>query len=185
MNIKEGIGLIKGRLIISVVLFFLACSIGSAFAADDNKFVPYQNETYKFKLEYPEGWKIIEGYRQVAVAFAPMSERGFHPNVNIVVQDMSNYPGLTLQKFGENGLLQLGELVTDFKLISIEKSSLYGKPALICIFDGKQGIYNLRWMQVYTLNNNRAYVITFTSGNTEFNTYQEAVERMINSFTIN
>lgn len=172
--------------IIGVVLVFLVCSMGSAFAADNDKLTLYENETYNFKLEYPEGWMVEEGFMGCAAAFISMSESAseFHPNLNVVVQDISKYPNLTLEKYCEFNMLQLGNFVTDFRLISNEKGSLSSNPAVIYIYDGKQGVYNLRWMQVYTLYNNKAYIVTFTSEKTQFNKYKEIAKGIINSFTI-
>lgn len=188
MNTKEGIALVKRRLvIIGVLLVFLVCSKGSAFAAGTDKVSVYENKTYNFKLEYPEGWMVKEEFMGSVACFISMSEPASEsrPNFNVVVGDLSDYPNRTLEKYGELSLMQLGRIITDFKLVRNERCSLSSNPAIMYIFDGKQGVYNLRWMQVYTLYNNKAYVITFTQGNTQFDKYEEIAKKIINSFTIN
>jgi len=64
----------KRRLvIIGVLVVVLICSMTSAFASDSDNFVLYENKTYNFQLEYPEGWMVQEGFMGSVAAFISMS----------------------------------------------------------------------------------------------------------------
>jgi hypothetical protein len=53
------------------------------------------------------------------------------------------------------------------------------------IYTGKQGSNNLRYEQFFWLENNNAYVLTFTCEKAEYSYYKEIVGEILNSFELN
>jgi len=132
--------LVKKRFVVSMLLAFFICSMASAFAAETAKFIIYQNEACDFKMDYPEGWiRVTEGFMITAATFyaKPESVSDFPASINISVWDVSKYPRMTLDAEGKGSILAWEKTVADFQLISKEKCSLSGDPAIIYIYDGK------------------------------------------------
>ena len=108
----------------------------------------------------------------------------FSENVNVFIEDLTKYPGLTLNKYEGLNLDQLSKLITDFRIIERKDNVISGMPARIIIFSGRQGIYHIKQMQTYIIANNRAYVITFTAEETQYRNYEEVAKKIVNSILI-
>jgi hypothetical protein len=154
--------------------------------ANDN-FILYENKTHNFQINYPTKWEVAEGVMGTVVAFiSPLgnADDKFSENINVIVGDLAAYPDLTLDKYEEISLVQLANLITDFKLVKRGNSVISGMPAKIVIFTGKQGVFQLKYMQAYIIVNNRAYVITFTAEKKEYRNYEEVAMEIVNSILI-
>lgn len=108
----------------------------------------------------------------------------FQENINIGIQDLSGL-NLTLKQFSDLSCAQLENIITDFQLIAKENAILANNKAEIIIFTGIQGKHRLTWLQVYTLYNEKAYIVTYTADNNDFDRYLPFAISVINSFTIN
>jgi eukaryotic-like serine/threonine-protein kinase len=176
---------------IIAILFFVntiavASSNPSKTVAND-KFILYENETHNFQINHPRKWEVAEGVMGTVVAFISPRENAddkFRENINVAVGDLAAYPGLTLDKYEEISLAQLTNLITDFKLVKRGNSVISGMPAKTLVFTGRQGIFQVKFMQAYMIANNRAYVITFSAENREYRNYEEVTKEMLNSILI-
>lgn len=179
--------LVKKRLVVSILLTFFICSIASTFAAENAKFIAYQNEAYNFKMDYPEGWtRVTEGFMITAATFyaKPESVSDFSARIDVSVWDVSKYPKVTLDEDEKGSILAWEKTVADFQLISKEKCLLSGDPAIIYIYDGKEGTHNFRRTEAHILHNHTLYMIVFATEKSQLDKYQEVGERIINSFMI-
>ena len=52
------------------------------------------------------------------------------------------------------------------------------------IYSGKQGQWHLKFEQYYWVQNDKAFIVTFTSMIDEFNNYKDVAEKILNSFKI-
>jgi len=122
----------------------------------------------------------------VVVFLSPLenAEDKFSENVNLVTEDLTAYPGMTLEKYMEINLAQLSSFVTDYKLIARENSVVSGTPATALIYTGRQGIFQLKFLQVFIVADNRAYVLTFTAEEAQYKKYEAAARGIINSFVM-
>lgn len=182
------------QLCLSIIAILLCLSTPSVYAAGssnvigaETKFLSYNNSTYGFQIGYPANWKVVQGFMGSVVAFASPLENAndkFSENLNLIIQDLTPYPGMSLEKYEEITLNQLRNIITDYKLVYKGNSALADRPSRTIVFTGRQGIFQLKFMQVYMINDNRAYVITFGAEETEFTRYEDTAKRMISSFQI-
>ena len=147
----------------------------------------YRNADYGLEAQYPAGWKAVEGLMGTAVVFAsPLEskEDKFSENVNIIVEDVSAHPGMTLGKYIERAKAKLAVFITEYSPKDSRDSILAGQPAKMIEYTGRQGVFNLHILQAVTLVNGKAYVVTFTAEEGNYERYLPAAKRIIESIAI-
>jgi serine/threonine-protein kinase len=165
-----------------------------ALASSDNtsdktisKWVHYKNVDYQIQISYPPTWKTLENYAGSIVAvYAPPDspDDQFAENLNIVCEDISSFPELTLEHYSEKGKEILAKMLTNFSLIKSESTTISNINARTLTFTARQGIYRLKFKQTSLIANKRAYVITFSAEEKRFAKYENTGASIINSFRI-
>lgn len=177
-------------LVLAISLFG---AIPALAAPDDNSnklfpaFKQYQNTTHQFQIKYPSTWNFRESYMgSIVVFFAPpdSSDDQVAENINIVTEDLSRFPGMTIEQYVEHGKITLSKIATDFILISNQPITIANIKARVLTFTATQGIYKLQFRQTSLIVNNMAYVITFTAEEDKFSQYESIAKSITNSFTI-
>ncbi|MBS9774816.1 MAG: hypothetical protein KGV59_06650 [Tenacibaculum sp.] len=106
----------------------------------------------------------------------------FRENVNLTIQNLSGM-NIDLDKFVYIGEDQVKNLITDGNLIESKRLSIKNKNFHKFIYTGRQGKFNLKWLQYCCIKNEKAYVITLTCELKQFNKYAPIAEEMIKTFT--
>ncbi len=181
------------RTLSSKALFFLLVIVvqvavgGSEVGAANSSFKYYENTEFNFSLQYPSSWITQEGVmgtKYLAFLSALENENDlFQENINIVVEDLTGID-ITLKNYFELSYAQLEKIISDFSLISSESSIVANKDSETIIFSGVQGQLRLKWLQVYILNNNKAYVVTYTAEEKEFIKYLPFMISIFTSFKL-
>ncbi len=147
----------------------------------------YRNADYGLEARYPASWKAVEGLMGTAVIFAsPLEskEDKFSENVNIIVEDVSAQPGLTLGKYIERAKAKLAVFITEYSPKDSRDLILSGQPAKMIEYTGRQGVFDLHILQAVTLINGKAYVVTFTAEEANYERYLPDARRIIESIAI-
>lgn len=145
----------------------------------------YRNPEFSFSIAYFPDWELQEDFMGTVVVFLSPQENSadqFRDNINIVVEDLGAVE-LDLDEYIELSTTALESLITDFDLLESHDLDLAGVPAKEIIFTGSQGVFELKWWQVYLIKNDQAYVITFTAEADFFDDYIEFAEDMVASFS--
>lgn len=152
--------------------------------------VPQGFETFESKeisLSYPKDWAIQEGVMGSSVmVMSPQKDKQdpFQENLNIMVQDLSQSP-MTLDQFTQLSVEQIPEIITEGDItVEASDTKLSGMPAKKITYTGKQGKYDLKWFQVWTIKDNKAYIATYTSVADEYDTYLDTAQVMIDTLVI-
>ncbi len=158
-------------------------SSASSSTATAEGFETFEDETNGFEFQYPQDWTQrtnVEG--TVIFLLAPVeSGATFHPNFNVVVQDFGGQ-SMDLAQYTELNKQQLEQLITDFKLESEERvSGSNGVEFQELLYTGKQGQLDLIWLQLYTIQNGKAYICTYTSNDDSYNKNIDAIQKMAES----
>lgn len=146
----------------------------------------YENTEHAIRIEYPEDWTKEEGLMGAVVFFSSPLESAsddFQENLNIAVEDLSAMP-MTLGEYTELSIKQVEQLVTDYDTVESRTTTLANNPAYELVFTGRQGLYDLKWMVVWTLEGNKAYMITYTAEAGKYSDYLGSIRQMIGSFDI-
>jgi len=120
----------------------------------------YVNTEYGFSVTPPGGWKQVS-VPGTLVAFTGPLTGGFGPNFNLLVSKLP--AGLTLKQLEEAGRAQLSQVITDYKFVGRRDVKMGGLPAVELTITGRQGKFNLYFIQTYALKNNLAFVSTGTT----------------------
>jgi len=151
-----------------------------------DNFLIYSNEEYSFKLSYPKEWTKYDDAMGTLVAFvAPKDGENdpFSENINVVVQDLSSQT-VTLDQYVQASEEEIKQYISNADIISSKKTKLGENNAYKLVFSGEQGIYRIKWMQIYVVKNNFAYVFTFTAEDSQYDKYISQVEEIMNSIEL-
>lgn len=141
----------------------------------------------KFEISHPSNWEVNKSGEMGTsfILFSPIANNSdkFRENVNLLTQDLTGHD-LNLDKYVELSEGQIKTLVTNGKIISSERQNNDKQEYQKVIYTGKQGIYDLKFEQYYWVIDNKAFVLTLTCEEKEFNNYQSTGERILNSFKL-
>lgn len=161
-------------------------------------FLTYDNLNLGIRVQYPSGWSVVEyPYNPTAnntvVGFfsdqKTSSELGnvsgvsgsFVPYLDIFSFDSKNMSLDTIF----NGIVRNFRNNSNFVVNQSSPFTLSGnQSANMIVYDARVGGDELfRKVQVYTMNDNKVYVLSFTAQQSLFMNYLPTVQKMISSFT--
>ncbi|MVN88385.1 DUF1795 domain-containing protein [Deinococcus sp. HMF7620] len=120
----------------------------------------YKDASGTFSATAPSGWK--QGtYPGTAVVFAAPPSNGFAPNINVIVQTVP--AGTTQAAYHKLSVAQIGQLITDGKVLGNKTVSVGGLNGNQVAYTGRQGQYKLYFISTYAVKGTKAYVITATT----------------------
>ena len=107
----------------------------------------------------------------------------FRENVNAMVQDLKG-PNITLDKYIEISEGQIKTMLTDASIIESKRMTQGTKEYHKLLFTGQQGIFKLKTEQYYFLVNEKAFVITLTTEQNQYDKYIKNGEAILKSFKL-
>lgn len=150
-------------------------------------YLTYESEANGFSISYPDEWEVSERASMPGTTtfITPLQGRDdtFRENVTIVVQG-APADAMTLDEFTELALAQGRELIPRFTVWELRATTLGGNPAQQVVYTGLQGERALRWLQLWTLVGDQAYIVTYTAEEEEFTAFRSVVQQMIRSMEI-
>lgn len=138
-----------------------------------------------YEISYPPNWEMNTNGLMATdfLLFSPVEDEAdlFRENVSLLVQDLTGYD-LDLERYTKISEEQITMLVTNDILISSERKGTGDNAYQKVIYSGEQGIYELQFEQYYWVRNDKAYVLTFTAEQSEFEKYRKDGEHVLESF---
>lgn len=145
-------------------------------------FTKYENPAFGIKFVYPSNWDLTENLTHVSVAVHPKNESDYS-EMEVVVKDLSK--NVTVDKYTDTVMRELKKKISNFTATTAQLTSLYGNMgneyAKNFTFSGLYRQKPVQGLTVYTLNDNKAYILTFISQDPHFKLASEA-EILIHSF---
>lgn len=168
----------------------MTCLLSLGISSSETQFEQDWNATKeirkeKFTLKIPSNWEVIEQKFGVdLIGLAPESGSDFfRENFNILYVKLDT--PLSPEKFYEYNLQSLNQLLVDFDLESSEVVTIDNVEAKKLIFTHTMGVVNAKVIQYFLLENNNAYIMTFTAARLDFDKIRSEFEQIANSFKIN
>lgn len=148
-------------------------------------FETYKDDNLAFSIDYPEDWTLKE-VSETAFGFvspAENSEDKFMENVSIQVNSLAGQ-AVTLEQFAELLVDQAEGEIADFELISSETVAGEGDlvDAHYLQYNGSQGDLQMSYESVLIIDNDRAFILTYTAEVGSFDEYYGVYEHMLESF---
>ena len=175
------------RLVIISTVTLLGIILGLSRLKGSNplKLDLYENATQGFKINYPAEWtqQNRDDFIATGVMFisAPEDQHDFQERVSVLVENLPS--NISLDQYTEESLAEIKKL-SDLGTDTPQISTLGKKQARKVIYRGEENGYPVTRMQSWLVEDQLAYVITYTASPEEYNTYLPTVEKMIQSFEI-
>ena len=180
----------------AILVFIITLNVlGSSFAQRVYKEKPIASDTIvwkdfneeQYQLKYPSDWTVdLSGKIGTSfIFFSPSSDEAdkFSENVNLLIQDLSAFD-VTLDQYVKVSEGQVESVITDGKILMSDRKEKNEQEYQRIIYTGKQGEFNLKFEQYYWVIDEKAYVLTLTCEEDEFENYQETGETILNSFVL-
>ncbi len=159
--------------------------IQQTLTASQGETVSYEDSTVGVRLTHPKNWEKEVGQNS-AVVFKIF---GGAINVRFVSDDLTgNKEPVTLQEYTKelmNQSITLGEKQNvAIKALSDSDTTLAGLPAHQWLYTVALDSIKGSGMQVWTVKNNRSYVLTFTAPESLFDTFVPVFKKMLETVSI-
>lgn len=142
---------------------------------------------YTFSFSNKE-WT-LEDNKDILILFSTnQTTADFKTNINVLVQDLSFQP-MSLNEYHQLTLSQIEQGTGGNNIESEREVIVSGNPAIELIYNIPKDLsrgqnISLKIKQVYTIKDNKAYLVTYTTKPNEFNDYLTSVDNIFNSFII-
>ncbi|WP_193199269.1 serine/threonine-protein kinase [Nostoc sp. MG11] len=159
----------------------------SQLIAPASKFLTYENSSYGIKINYPENWARQDVANPVTgelVTFLSPKQSDadkFQEKLTISTEPLST----TLDESRELFIQEIKNSLSGANILDTSETTMANKRANKLVFTGKSGENILKNLQVWTLQGDQAYVITYTAAIDDYDKFVQTAETMIKSFEIN
>ncbi len=149
-------------------------------------FIDYADSEVKIEIEYPQNWQRqdlknpITGEWVKFLSPKQTNTDNFQEQVTIRIE---NFTG-TLEDY-KNEFIKEIQSSADSQIINSNTTTLAYRPAYQLIYTVKHEENNLKNLQVWTLQGEKAYIITYTGTQADYDKFVQIAEQMIQSFKIN
>jgi eukaryotic-like serine/threonine-protein kinase len=162
------------------VLFVFICM--SAGFAQHSKV--YKNKALGYQLEYPADFTVKTiGSATVFSSMAEDRAFAFSPSVNVVAVDLGEAPA-DLAEFYKQSKDALERSLVTVKFLEDKKEKLAGISAYRLVYVSRQKKADFKFMQVMCIRNNRAYVVTYTALQEQYDKFLKTAQAIIKSFQL-
>ena len=147
-------------------------------AQTNSKFVTYDNPTFGVRIQYPSDWGRLDlSFLQQSadIDFYPLADTSLAKNVKIQVNNLPSR-NMTLEEYTNSQINPLEE-----RLLESNTTTLAGIPGYEIVFTSLQG---LKTMQVWTIKNDKAYIISYVAQEEDYEKELQVAQKMIDSFEI-
>ena len=145
---------------------------------------PFESQEQGFKIDYPEVWSQQNRddiFAIGAVFFSPLENASdeFQEQVSVLVEHLPS--DMSLTEYTNESLAQIKKL-SDPNVAPPQTVNLGEKTARQVTYNGLEDGNWVKRMQTWSVEGDRAYVITYTALPKSYESYLPTVEKMIESF---
>ena len=148
---------------------------------DTRNLEPYSNPNLGFSLQYPAEWQKEESLTFISPQ-GGVGNRG--PEAISITTELLPTSNYTLDRYTEAGLGQV-ESFQDFKLLNSSSTLLAGLPAHMIVYSfTDENLTPLQNLQVWTVKDGMAYIITYGGTPEEFESSLPVLNGLMDSFRL-
>src|SRR5918992_672609 len=176
--------LLFSLLIILITSLLLSISLTNqqhqtiTIAQTSNTFRIYENPTYGIQIQYPSDWGRLDlSFLQDSadIDFYPLSDTSLAKNLKIQVENLP-FHNMTLEEYTNTQINPIEE-----NLLESNTTTLANIPGYKIVFTNIAG---LKTMQVWTIKDDKAYIITYVAQEVDYEKELQIAQKMIDSFEI-
>jgi serine/threonine-protein kinase len=140
-----------------------------------------------YEIQYPANWDIDKS-GQMGMRFILLSEQAspqdkFRENVNLLTQNLTGL-NIDMNAFVKISEDQVKAMFKGGKIYESKRVKNHGKSFHKLLYSGSQGSFVFKIQQYYWVENEKAYVLTFTCEAAAFDSYIETGDKIMNSFVL-
>lgn len=146
-----------------------------------------QSHTYSyqasFRMEIPEGWETYHdmGLMNVLVRGPQVSKKSaFQPSVNVIVD--GSLAVMSEQEYWDQTATQFQQMLNGFTYITTAPIELDGTPGTRSVFEHTMNGHRLRVLNYTIITSDRAYVLTGTALQDQYEEFEPLFEQIMQSF---
>jgi len=140
-----------------------------------------------YYITYPGNWDLntsgLMGSSFFFFSKLTSQQDKFRENVNLIIQDL-NGQNISLDKYIEISVGQIKTMITNGRLLESLRLNKNGYEFQKVIYIGDQGVFKLKYEQYCWIKNGKAYILTLTCENKQFENYKVTGEKILNSFKL-
>jgi len=150
-----------------------------------SKYLTYKNLKENYSVSYENIWeeKVME---KNTFFFIKENKSDFKTNINLMTQNLSRQP-LSLNQYHKITLNQIETNIGKSSILSqrdIKVSNINGKELIYIIPKSVNNEYELKIKQVYFVERNKAFLLTFVSSTRDYDYYLQSANILFKSFKI-
>jgi len=145
---------------------------------NNSTFKLYENPTYGIQIQYPSDWGRLDlSFLQDSadIDFYPLSDTSLAKNVKLQVNNLP-FHNMTLEEYTNTQINPTEEI-----LLESNTTTLADIPGYKIVFTNVAG---LKTMQVWTIKDDKAYIITYVAKEEDYENDLQIAQKMIDSFEI-
>ena len=151
------------------------------------KFLTYDNPSDGIKIKYPMDWVQEDILGGISYYFYPQNRddtNSYYAEGLMVTPGVFDDPQLTLDQYTEKTIEIYKNDNPEWVIIDSSKATLSGSQAHKFIVTYKDEEFNVKSMFIWTIRNNKPYIISYTAEQDRYETLLGTAQEMINSFEI-
>ncbi|MBD2501392.1 serine/threonine-protein kinase [Anabaena azotica] len=179
---KAGIGLAVATAAIATILAFI-------FIQRNQNLEIYQNAVYGITIKYPQTWQKtvtpdrITGNLVKFISPKENNQDSYTENLNLIVQDLPE-TRRQLEQFNQFYLGEIQQSHQNLQITQNDETQLANQPARQVVYTFTEEGNKFQRLQVWTIKNNKAYIMTYTADAAKYSEYLPVVKTMISSLDI-
>lgn len=138
-----------------------------------------------YSIQYPDNWELNTeksmGTSFILFTEQTSSEDKFRENINLIIQNLEGY-NLNLDDYVAISEEQISKMVTNGIIFESKRLNTNNTEFQKVIFTGKQGLFQLKFVQYYFVKDEKAYVLTFTCEEIQYEKYSLISDQILESF---
>jgi len=182
------------RLLLVTAILLLACAAisgcmeqtsenGDTTEESEGGFFTYENVQYGVRIKYPDNWTKNENYvANSIVTFFPDPNDTLKGSFSVSVLELEESMGM--EWFKQAHIENLSLLLTDFNITYNASTTFAGFSGYTLIFTFRQGIYTFKQREIWAIENNMLYLLTYSVDQNFYPDYAGVVEQMVDSFEV-
>ncbi len=187
LNIKRtgGKTILKAPGLLAFCVSLMIVAPGFSQKSSSSEFTDFSEKNYK--LQYPASWT-LDTSKSIGPAiffFSPLenAEDKFRENVNVLIQDLRG-EDINLSRYKEITDKQVNDLATDGEILESSISRKNGQEFYRITYVMSQGKFRVKITSVCLIQNEKAYLSTFTAEVDKYDAYKKMAEQILASFKV-
>ncbi len=160
---------------------FLFVILALVFTACEEEFKNLEKtfDGQYYQINYPEEWNKQEFPETNMIAFSITEDGNYYESVSVITIPGEDY---SIEEYKNMYLDRIEQAIVDeVKFIDKSFTTLADNEAFKIKYV-VQGIENIKYLHLGTINNGNGYLVSYTSSEEKYDDYIDTVEDMINSF---